>query len=80
MFDRIVVGVVRHPTHKEPFFTIEQRLELLQEVLSPFPNVVVAGFSTLVVEYARAWGAMCAGQGTARRLRLRVGIANGAPQ
>ena len=56
-FDRIVVGVVRNPTHKQPFFTIEERLELLEEVLSPFPNVVVAGFSTLVVEYARAWGA-----------------------
>ena len=26
-------------------------------MLAPFPNVVVAGFSTLVVEYARAWGA-----------------------
>ena len=24
MFDRIVVGVVRQPTHKEPFFTIER--------------------------------------------------------
>ena len=43
--------------HKQPFFPIEQRLELLSEVLAPFPNVVVAGFSTLVVEYARAWGA-----------------------
>ena len=32
-------------------------LRLLEEVLAPFPNVVVAGFSTLVVEYARAWGA-----------------------
>ena len=58
LFDRIVVGVVRNPTHKEPFFTIEERLVLLKEVLSPFPNVVVAGFSTLVVEYARAWGAI----------------------
>src|SRR3978361_1204893 len=57
MFDRIVVGVVRHPTHKEPFFPIGQRRELLGEVLAPFPNVIVAGFSTLVVEYARAWGA-----------------------
>ena len=57
MFDRVVVGVVRHPTHKEPFFPIAERLELLEEVLAPFPNVIVAGFSTLVVEYARAWGA-----------------------
>jgi pantetheine-phosphate adenylyltransferase len=57
MFDRIVVGVVRHPTHKEPFFTIEERKGFLEEVLAPFPNVIVAGFSTLVVEYARAWGA-----------------------
>ena len=32
-------------------------MAFLEEVLSPFPNVVVAGFSTLVVEYARAWGA-----------------------
>ncbi len=57
MFDRIVVGVVRHPQHKEPIYSIEERRELLEQVLAPFPTVVVAGFSTLVVEYARAWGA-----------------------
>ena len=57
MFDRIVVGVVRQPTHKEPFFSIDERKAFLEEVLSPFPHVIVAGFSTLVVEYARAWGA-----------------------
>ena len=39
MFDRIVVGVVRQPTHKEPFFTIDERKAFLEEVLAgPFPT------------------------------------------
>ena len=57
LFDRVVVGVVRHPQHKGPFFPIEQRIDLVERSLENIPNVVVAGFSTLVVETAREWGA-----------------------
>jgi pantetheine-phosphate adenylyltransferase len=57
LFDRVVVGVVRAPLHKTPFFAIEERLELLRESVADIDHVAVAGFSSLVVEYAREWGA-----------------------
>jgi pantetheine-phosphate adenylyltransferase len=58
LFDRLVVAVVRQPSHKEPRFSIEDRVEFLRESLGDLPNVIVAAFSTLVVEYARQWGAV----------------------
>jgi pantetheine-phosphate adenylyltransferase len=57
LFDRVVVGVVRAPQHKAPFFDVGERCRMLRESLGQTPNVVVAGFSSLVVEYARQWGA-----------------------
>jgi pantetheine-phosphate adenylyltransferase len=57
LFDRIVVGVVRMPQHKEPAFDVATRTAFLREALRDVPNVLVAGFSSLVVEFAREWGA-----------------------
>jgi pantetheine-phosphate adenylyltransferase len=57
LFDRLVVAVVRHPSHKDPTFPVAQRVEFLAGELADLANVVVASFSTLVVEYARQWGA-----------------------
>ena len=34
IFERVVVGVVRDPTHKAPTFTVEERVEFLQEALA----------------------------------------------
>lgn len=53
IFDRIVVGVVRDPTHKETLFTVEERVAFLQDALAGCENVVVDVFSELVVEFAR---------------------------
>jgi pantetheine-phosphate adenylyltransferase len=58
LFDRLIVAVVRQPSHKQPRFTIEERVEFLRESLGDLEHVIVAGFSTLVVEYARQWGAV----------------------
>jgi pantetheine-phosphate adenylyltransferase len=57
LFDRLVVAVVRAPQHKLPSFTVEERIGFLRDSLTDLENVVVAGFSSLVVEYAREWGA-----------------------
>lgn len=57
IFDRVVVGVVRQPKHKVHAFSVEERSRFLRESLGDVPNVVVAGFSSLVVEFAREWGA-----------------------
>ena len=34
IFDRVVVGVVGTPHHKEPMFTVEERIEFLRGALA----------------------------------------------
>ena len=53
IFDRIVVGVVRDPHHKQTLFSVEERVRFLEEALDGLENVVVDVFSELVVEFAR---------------------------
>ena len=57
IFDRVVVGVVRDPSHKETMFAIEERVAFLEEALAHLDNVKVDVFSELVVDFARRWGA-----------------------
>jgi pantetheine-phosphate adenylyltransferase len=57
IFDRVVVGVVRQAHHKEPTFTIDERVGFLRDALADVPNVEVDVFSELVVEFARRWEA-----------------------
>ena len=52
IFDRLIVSILRN-FEKEPLFTLEERVEMLREVTSPWPNVEVDVFSGLLVEYAR---------------------------
>ncbi len=53
IFDRVVVGVVRDPSHKATLFTVEERVAFLEDALSSCKNVVVDVFSELVVDFAR---------------------------
>jgi pantetheine-phosphate adenylyltransferase len=57
IFDRVVVGVVGSPRHKTPLFSLDERVEFLQEAVGSLPNVEVDVFSELVVEFARRWQA-----------------------
>jgi pantetheine-phosphate adenylyltransferase len=59
IFDRVVVGVVRDPTHKGTMFTVDERVAFLEEALGEtnVANVEVDVFSELVVEFARKHGA-----------------------
>src|SRR5947208_3378673 len=56
IYDRLVVGVGINP-EKQSFFTIDERVELLREVVAPFPNVEVLQFSGLAVRFVREVGA-----------------------
>jgi pantetheine-phosphate adenylyltransferase len=56
LFDRVVVGIADSES-KRPFFTSEERVAMAREVLSPYPNVEVAAFSTLLMEFVEAQGA-----------------------
>ena len=56
LFDRVVVAVAASPK-KNPAFSLEQRVELAQQVLKQYPNVEVVGFSTLLAHFADEGGA-----------------------
>jgi pantetheine-phosphate adenylyltransferase len=57
IFDRVVVGVVGTPSHKQPMFPVDERVEFLREALTDLENVEVDVFKELVVEFARKWDA-----------------------
>ena len=53
LFDEVIVALLINP-NKQPFFTVAERVALLQAVLTPrCPNVTVETFSGLLVDYAR---------------------------
>lgn len=54
--DTLIVGVGVNPD-KETFFSMEERVKLLQEVTKPFPNVEVMPFTGLAVHFVRELGA-----------------------
>jgi pantetheine-phosphate adenylyltransferase len=57
IFDRVVVGVVGTPQHKQPMFRLDERVGFLRETLADIENVEVDVFSELVVEFAHKWDA-----------------------
>jgi pantetheine-phosphate adenylyltransferase len=56
LYDRVVVGVGINP-EKAPFFSEDERVQLLREVTAPFPNVEVKAFNGLAVCFVRNAGA-----------------------
>src|SRR5207245_6735134 len=56
LFDRLIVAILLND-EKEPLFSVEERMEMLREVLSAFSNVEVDHFEGLLVDYASARGA-----------------------
>lgn len=49
--DRLVVAILRNE-RKQPLFSVNERMEMLREVVSGFPNVEVDFFTGLLVDYA----------------------------
>jgi pantetheine-phosphate adenylyltransferase len=54
--DRLVVAILSNEA-KKPLFSVEERVEMLEEVLKPYPNVEVGLFGGLLVNYAAERGA-----------------------
>ena len=52
IFDKVVVGVLKNK-NKKPRFTAEERVMLIEKVTSRIPNVSVASFDGLLVDFAR---------------------------
>jgi pantetheine-phosphate adenylyltransferase len=56
LFEHLTVAILNNPV-KNPLFSVEERVEMLQEVTASLPNVTVATFNGLMVEFARKEGA-----------------------
>jgi len=54
--DRLIVAILRNE-EKEPLFTVEERIEMLREVVRGYPTVEVESFNGLLVQYAQEKGA-----------------------
>jgi len=56
LVDRLVVAILGNQA-KQPLFSVEERAEMLQEVLKPYPNVEIGSFDGLLMDYAAERGA-----------------------
>ena len=54
LFDRLIVAILENAAKDPPLFTVEERMEMLREVVHPFPNVEVGSFHGLLADYAAA--------------------------
>jgi len=52
LFPYVVIGVAASPS-KQPMFDLDHRVAMLKEVSKHLPNVSVAGFSGLLVDFAK---------------------------
>ena len=52
LFDKLVVGVA-DSKNKKPFFSLDERLTIANEVLGHYPNVQVESFSGLLKDFVR---------------------------
>ena len=53
MFDKLIVSILRNDA-KQALFSVEERTEMLREVLQVYPNVEVDSFDGLLVDHAAA--------------------------
>jgi pantetheine-phosphate adenylyltransferase len=52
MFEHVLVAIASNPG-KTPMFTLEERIDQARRVLADIPNVEVAGYTGLTVDFAR---------------------------
>jgi pantetheine-phosphate adenylyltransferase len=51
LFDKLIVSVLRNDA-KSPLFSVEERTEMLREVVSVYPNVEIDSFHGLLIDHA----------------------------
>jgi len=52
LFDSVIVAVARSNS-KGPIFTLDERVDIAREAVSGYPNVRVAGFDCLLMDFLR---------------------------
>ncbi len=50
IFDRVIVAILHNP-NKAPLFSLEERINMLHQMLADMPNVEVDAFDGLLVDY-----------------------------
>lgn len=50
LFDHLVVGVIENP-QKTPLFTVEERVEMLEDLFNDMSNISVESFRGLLADY-----------------------------
>jgi pantetheine-phosphate adenylyltransferase len=53
MFDKVIVAVAA-AHHKKTMFTVHERIDMVSELVKPYPQVSVEHFSGLVIDFASA--------------------------
>ena len=56
LFDKVVVGIADSDS-KRPMFSTAERIAMTREVLVGYPNIEVAGFSGLLMDFVHSVGA-----------------------
>lgn len=56
LFDEVIIGITQN-SKKSAFLTIEERIQLSEEILKEIDNVKVLSFGTLLVDFAQAQNA-----------------------
>lgn len=57
LFSNVVVCVTTGSLKKQPLFSADERIALVKESITHLPNVRVAGFNSLITEFAKQVGA-----------------------
>mgnify|MGYP001165998472 CR=1 FL=1 len=52
LFDQVIVAILKN-SDKVPLFTLEERVEMLNEAVNGLENVTIATFGSLLVDYAQ---------------------------
>lgn len=52
LFDKLVIGIGTNSS-KQPMWSVEQRVEWIQDIFKNDPRVVVTGYAGLTVDYCR---------------------------
>ncbi len=56
LFDKLILAIAESPS-KKPRFSLAERVDMAQEVLSDVKNVEIVGFNTLLMDFVHQQGA-----------------------
>ncbi len=53
LVDKLIISILRNE-NKQPLFSVQERMDMLRDVVGPYSNVEVDSFDGLLVDYAAA--------------------------